>query len=77
VSIQAEKWPGSGINHLRLSNPEVIEKIELHLYTTSGSVWHITDRNLPLSLPHILAHVNTECPNDRYPELKICISELI
>jgi hypothetical protein len=28
--------------------------------------------------PHILAHVNTEClDDDRYPELKICISELI
>jgi hypothetical protein len=26
---------------------------------------------------HILAHVNMECPDDRYPELKICIAELI
>jgi hypothetical protein len=26
--------------------------------------------------PHILAHVNTECPDDRQPKLKICISEL-
>jgi hypothetical protein len=24
-----------------------------------------------------LAHINTECPDDRYPKLKICISELI
>jgi hypothetical protein len=27
--------------------------------------------------PHILAHVNKECTGDRYPKLKICISELI
>ena len=27
--------------------------------------------------PHILVHVNTECPYDRYPKLKMCISELI
>jgi hypothetical protein len=27
--------------------------------------------------PHILAYVNIECPDDRYPELNIYISELI
>jgi hypothetical protein len=27
--------------------------------------------------PHILAHVNTASPFDRYPKFKICISELI
>ena len=27
--------------------------------------------------PHILAHVNTGCPDDRYPNFKMCISELI
>jgi hypothetical protein len=27
--------------------------------------------------PHILAHVNIVCPDDRYPKLKIYISELI
>jgi len=27
--------------------------------------------------PHILADVNMECPDDMYPELKICDSELI
>jgi hypothetical protein len=27
--------------------------------------------------PHILPHVNVECPDDRYPKLKICISEMI
>ena len=26
---------------------------------------------------HILAHVNTECPDGRYPKLKINISEII
>ena len=26
---------------------------------------------------HILAHVNTECPDDRYPNLKIYIQEPI
>ena len=26
---------------------------------------------------HILAHVNIECPDDRYPKLKIYISEPI
>jgi len=27
--------------------------------------------------PHILAHVNVECPDDSYPKLKIYVSELI
>ena len=27
--------------------------------------------------PHILAHINVECPDFRYPKLKICISDLI
>jgi len=27
--------------------------------------------------PHILAHVNIACPDDRYPKLKMYISELI
>jgi len=27
--------------------------------------------------PHILAHVNIECPEDRYAKLKIYILELI
>ena len=27
--------------------------------------------------PHILAHVNIGCPEDRHPKLKIYISELI
>jgi hypothetical protein len=26
---------------------------------------------------HIRAHVNVECPDDRYPKLKILVSELI
>jgi hypothetical protein len=26
---------------------------------------------------HILAHVNIDCPDDRYPKLNICISEMI
>jgi len=27
--------------------------------------------------PHIIAHVNTECLDDRYQELKICMLELM
>ena len=27
--------------------------------------------------PHIISHVNVECPDDRYTKLKICISVLI
>ena len=26
--------------------------------------------------PHILVHVNTECPDDRYPKFNIYISEM-
>jgi len=26
---------------------------------------------------HILAYVNTVCPGDKYPKLKICVLELI
>ena len=32
---------------------------------------------LLVSDPHILAHVNTECVDDRYPKLEIYISEVI
>ena len=27
--------------------------------------------------PHMFAHINVKCPYDRYPKLKIYISELI
>jgi len=27
--------------------------------------------------PHNLAHINMDCPDDWYPKLKICVSELI
>ena len=33
-------------------------------------------RKIPTD-PHILAHANKDGPNDRYPELEFCISELI
>jgi hypothetical protein len=76
-SITGVMRPGNGVNHLRISSPEVKERVELYLYTTSGPLWHITGRNLPLSLPDIHAHVNVDCPDDRHPKLKIVISELI
>ena len=37
-------------------------------------LWKITtDHNIP----HLLPHINMECQDNRYPELKICVSELI
>jgi len=27
--------------------------------------------------PQTLAHVNIQCPGDRYPKLKTCVSEMI
>jgi hypothetical protein len=54
-----------------------------HVSVVADSHWF---QNFSLSDPfwlrkmttdsHILAYVNTECPDDRYPELNMCIPEL-
>jgi hypothetical protein len=42
------KWPGHGVDQLSTSRSEVIEKVELHIYSTSGPSWPVTGWTLPL-----------------------------
>jgi len=35
------KWPGCGVGHLHPSSAEVKERVELYLYSTSGSSWPV------------------------------------
>jgi len=38
-SFPAVKWQGLGFNHPQKSNAEVKEKIDLYLYSRSGTSW--------------------------------------
>ena len=38
-SFPGVKWPGRGVDHSYSSSAEVKERIELYLYSTSGSSW--------------------------------------
>ena len=33
--------PGRGVDHPHPSNAKVKERVEVHLYSTSGSSWHV------------------------------------
>ena len=51
-SIPGVKRPGRGVDHPTSSNPEVVERVELYLYSPSGPSWPVTARTLPnLSIP--------------------------
>jgi hypothetical protein len=40
------KQPGRGVEHPPLSNAKVKERIELYLYSPSGSLWPVLGRSL-------------------------------
>ena len=42
------KRPGRGVNHPPPSSTEVKERVELFLYTSSGTSWTLLGRTLPL-----------------------------
>jgi hypothetical protein len=46
VSFPGTKRPGRGVNHPPRSSAEVKERVELHLYSPSGSPWQVKTRNL-------------------------------
>jgi hypothetical protein len=48
----------------------------IRVFQTSWLVEPLWHRKTTLD-PHILAHVTIQCPDNEYPKLKICISELI
>ena len=48
VSFPGVKRPGRGVDHPPLSSAEVKERVELYLYSPSGSSWSVPGRNLPL-----------------------------
>ena len=35
------KWPGLGLDNRNASRAEVIERVELHLYSNSGPLWPV------------------------------------
>jgi hypothetical protein len=41
-------FPGCGIGHQPSSSAEVKERVELFLYSTSGPLWLVVGRTLPL-----------------------------
>ena len=45
--------PGRGVEHPPPSSAKVKERVELYLYSPSGSLWPVLGRTLPLSLPLI------------------------
>jgi hypothetical protein len=50
-SFQGVKRPGRGANHPPLFSAEVKERVELYLYSHSGTSWPVLGRTLPLPLP--------------------------
>jgi len=40
-SFSGVKPPGCGVDHPHLSSAEVKERVELHLYSTSGPSWPV------------------------------------
>jgi hypothetical protein len=47
VSFQGLKQPGRGVDHPSPSSAEVRERVELYLYSLSGSSWPVLRRTLP------------------------------
>jgi hypothetical protein len=46
-SLLGVKWPGRGIDHAP-SSTEIKERVQLYLYSTSGSSWPVGGWTLPL-----------------------------
>jgi hypothetical protein len=46
------KWSRRGVNHPPQSSAEVREGLELYLYSTSGPLWPLLGRTLPLSISY-------------------------
>jgi hypothetical protein len=40
-SFPGVKWPGDSVDHPPPSSTEVIERVELYLYSTSGPSWPV------------------------------------
>jgi hypothetical protein len=54
VSFPGIMRPGRGVDHPPSSSARVKERVELYLYSPSGSSWPVLGRTLPLPyLPHI------------------------
>ena len=52
-SLPEVKWPGRGVDHLPPYSAEVKERVELYLYSTSGTSWSVIGRTLPFPLLRI------------------------
>jgi len=58
-SFAGVKRPGGGVNHPAPTSAEVKERVELYLYSLSGSSWPVLWWTLPLPLPLPLQYVVT------------------
>jgi hypothetical protein len=47
IPFPGEKWSGRGVNHASPSSVEVKERVELYLYSRSGTSWPVLGRTLP------------------------------
>ena len=50
-SFPGVKRPGRDVDHPPTSSAKVKERVELYLYSTSGPLWPVIGRTLPLPLP--------------------------
>jgi hypothetical protein len=46
-SLPGVKRPGRGVDHPPPSSPEVVERVELYLYSPSGASWPVIGRTFP------------------------------
>ena len=82
LSFPGLMWPGHGIDHPPSSSVDVKERVELYLYSVSGSSWPLLGWTLPLSLPYFCQRLfdqshtsyllKTEAPNT--VQVPICTS---
>ena len=47
VSFPGVKWPGRGVDHPPPSSAEIKERVELHLYSLSGTLCPVLGRTSP------------------------------
>jgi hypothetical protein len=56
VPYQREKRTGRTVNHPPPSSAEVKERVDLYLYSPSGSSWPVIGRTLPFTVELVNAH---------------------
>ena len=71
------KWPGRGVDHPPPSSAEVKERVELHLYCTSGLSWSVLGWTLPLPVPLDFRYWVRTCSGRFEAPSQICEKQLL